>query len=331
MVGKGGRGGRGPSGPWSRLKPVNEDPLDSMGLPSRGDNRLLEFKAQEKYYTKIMERYMTFCSSAGERDELLRRFASLDITGGGKAGTSSGYSKTTGAAASGSIPRSILLPPPTPTAETTKPEDTKSLSSVLGALRKLREGIVGSKRADEFSTQAYLFCIRLGVLVKQPEAYHPAIQHLLRSIHPLQPLTPVELTEVVGYLVLDAACRRGDLAEAFATRTRWRLRDKKVEDVLRALVHDDFVGFARLKRRVDGHKARLMEWAEEGVRRHALKCLGKGYLSVDRGFLERVTGREWEVLRKEDGVGWELEGNGEGEDGMAQKVVIRRVGRKCVR
>jgi len=33
------RGGRTPSGPWSRLKPVNIDPLDAVGLPSKGDNR----------------------------------------------------------------------------------------------------------------------------------------------------------------------------------------------------------------------------------------------------------------------------------------------------
>lgn len=32
------RGGRN-SVPWSRLKPVNLDPLESMGLPSKGDNR----------------------------------------------------------------------------------------------------------------------------------------------------------------------------------------------------------------------------------------------------------------------------------------------------
>lgn len=40
MRGRGGaRGGRAPSAPWSRLKPVELDPLESMGLPSKGDNR----------------------------------------------------------------------------------------------------------------------------------------------------------------------------------------------------------------------------------------------------------------------------------------------------
>lgn len=33
------RGGRANSVPWSRLKPVNQDPLEAIGLPSKGDNR----------------------------------------------------------------------------------------------------------------------------------------------------------------------------------------------------------------------------------------------------------------------------------------------------
>lgn len=33
------REGRQPSGPWSRLKPISIDPLESVGLPSKGDNR----------------------------------------------------------------------------------------------------------------------------------------------------------------------------------------------------------------------------------------------------------------------------------------------------
>lgn len=30
---------RGASGPWSRLKPVEQDPLEIMGLPSKGETR----------------------------------------------------------------------------------------------------------------------------------------------------------------------------------------------------------------------------------------------------------------------------------------------------
>lgn len=267
-----------------------------MGLPSKGDNRLLDFKTQERYYTKIIERYMTFCSDAGERDELLRRFASLNLS-------------SADAAASQPVPKHGRPP-------NAGKDESKALSDVLSALRKLREGIVASKRADDFAVQAYLFCIRLSVLVKHSESYHPAILHLLRRIQPAHGMTTVELNEVISYLVLDAACRRNNLGEAFALRHRYRLKDPKVDAVLDALTHDNYVEFKRLKQKVDGHRAKILEYAEETMRRHLLKCFGRTYLSVDLPFLETHADSSWAQLTAEDGVGWELEGS---------KVIIRKV------
>ncbi|KAI0903937.1 hypothetical protein F4823DRAFT_244208 [Ustulina deusta] len=298
MRGRGGaRGGRAPSAPWSsRLKPVELDPLEAMGLPSKGDKRLLDPKAQERYHLEIIKRYMTFCSDAGERDELLRRFASLNPPSANDA-------------SSRSAPKSGKPSSP-------KQDDSKALSDVLLALRKLREGIVASKRTDHFAVQAYIFCIRLSILVKHPESYHPAILHLLRRIHPVHSMTTLELNEVTSYLVLDAACRRNNLGEAFALRHRYRLKDAKVDAVLDALTHDNYVEFKRLKQRVDGHRAKLLEYADESVRKHLLKCFSRTYLSVDLSFLETSADSSWARLTGEDGVGWELDGS---------KVVIRKV------
>lgn len=256
--------------------------------------RLLDFKTQERYYTKIVERYMTFCSDAGERDELLRRFASLDLEENA----------------------AITPPSPLPPSTIIPPSDTKALSDVMMALRKLREAIVASARVDDFAVQAYLFCIRLAILVQHPESYHPAILHMLRRMNPPQNLTSIELQEVLGYLVLDTACRRSQLAEAYALRHKYKLRDAKVDAALDALAHDNYVAFRRVKRSVDGHKARLMEFAEGDMRVHTLKCFGRTYLSVELEFLERSAGAKWEDLVRRDGVGWQLEG---------MKVIIRKV------
>ncbi|KAI1097612.1 hypothetical protein F4804DRAFT_327151 [Jackrogersella minutella] len=308
MRGRGGaRGNRTPSTPWSRLKPVELDPLEAMGLPSKGDTRLLDFKTQERYYTKIVERYMTFCSDAGERDELLRRFASLDLSSNPTDENILTRSTTN------VTPPDLNSPSMSPAII---PNNTKGLSDVLSALRKLREGIVASKRVDEFAIQVYLFCIRLSVLVKHPESYHPAILHLLRRIQPLHSMTSVEMSEVVGYLVLDTACRRNNLADAFTIRYKYQLRDAKIDAVLDAISHDNYIEFNRLKKRVDGHKVKLLEYAEEGMRKHLLKCFGRAYLSVDLNFLEICADSKWASLTTEDGVGWELDGG---------KVVIRKV------
>lgn len=269
-------------------------------------SRLLDHKNQERYYTKIVERYLSFCSDAGDRDALLRQFASLSIAK--QRSSSSGTDTSVASTTTASTSTASTFPFPQ--------ANTKDLSAVLMALRKLREGIIASNRIDDFATQAYLFNVRTAVLVKHSESYHPAILHLLRAIHPKNPLTSFELREVTGYLVLDAACRRADLAEAFALRNRFQLRDPKVDSVLRALVRDDFIAFGRIRRSVDGHKAKFLEFCEDSMRRHTLKAFGRAYLSVDAGFLEKATDSTFRELVEKDGVGWHSDGT---------KIVIRSI------
>lgn len=259
--------------------------------------RLLDHKTQERFYTKIVERYLSFCSDVGDRDALLQQFASL--APGKQQGSSSTNEHSV-------TPADFPTPAP----------HTKNLSTVLMALRKLREGLVASKRIDDFATQAYLFNIRTSVLVKHAESYHPAILYLLHTIHPKNPLTSFELREITGYLVLDAACRRNDLAEAFHLRHRFKLRDPKIDAILRALVRDDFLSFIRIKRSVDGHKAKFLDFYDETMKRHTLKCFGRAYLTVDTEYLERATGSTFAQLVEKEGVGWHSDGS---------KVVIRSI------
>ncbi|KAL2021318.1 hypothetical protein VTK56DRAFT_7289 [Thermocarpiscus australiensis] len=333
------KAGRAPSGHLSRLKPAVSDPLAEYGLPSKGEKRLLSPKVQEAYYAKIVERYLAFCTDAGDRDGLQRQFARLAITS------------------------SIDAPPPTPSSSASQPTSSSSsplreksppsqtddaLPQILSALRKLREAIVASSRRDAFAAQAYLFAIRLGIQAASYETYYPALLHLLRGIHHHRRrhnnnnnsttssnnnsnnsndgnLTTLELREAAAYLVLDAACRRGDLAEAYALRHAYRAAlggggggDAKLLDgALRALAQDNWVAWRRVKSGVDGHRARLMEFAEARVRAHTLKAFGRAYLSVPVAVLEAQTGSSWDELRERDGVGWELS-----EDG---RVVIRKV------
>jgi hypothetical protein len=301
------REGRISTTPWSRLKPANQDPLEAIGLPSKGDNRyapppcseapfltsihrLLEHKTQERYYAKIVERYMEFCTDAGQGDELSRRLARVEISHGQTAPSTNNIPIDAGV-------------------------EQEVISTLMMAMRKLREGIVASSRVDDFAIQAYIFCIRLSILVKHMESYHPAILHLLKKMHPVQALTNTELQEFVGYLVLDLACRQNDLAQAFSVRHQYRLRDSKVDAVLRSLTHDNYFLFWRVKQSVEGHKSKLMEFAEVEMRKLTLKCLGRAYLSIDQLSLEQYTHASWSSLCKDYGVGWQLESN---------KIVIRK-------
>ncbi|KAH7349049.1 hypothetical protein BKA66DRAFT_431898 [Pyrenochaeta sp. MPI-SDFR-AT-0127] len=306
---------RGASGAWSRLKPVREDILESYGLPSKGETRLNDFKTQEVYFNRIIERYMKLC--ALNREELDRLFASVSSAKAASASPvdtlnsslsslllskhapPSHASTGTGSSSAGAgIPRNAFTP------------SIEELATVLAALRKLREAITASNRSDNFAQRAYFFAIHVSILCRDWSSYLPSLHSLLQHIHPRNALAPHDLKEYVGLLILDQACRQADVAGARATKVLYGYKDWRVEGVLRALVMDDYVGFWRCKRAVDGYQRSVMEFAEGGVRVHALKCLGRSYMSADRRFVERCTDRKWEELAK-DGVGWELSADGE--------------------
>ncbi|RGP61722.1 hypothetical protein FSPOR_9719 [Fusarium sporotrichioides] len=363
-----GRGGRMPSGPWGRLKPVEQDPLLDMGLPSKGDDRLLNHKTQEWYYNQIISRFLAFCTEAGDKDSIIRSFEALDIrvvdstpatrytkpppgyvstsavastaivsppTSSTSAADTTGASKVTRSSSDDAAapPSSSLVGPlkalrsiipssgPTTAmlAAIEDPDNTKSLQDVLMALRKLREGLVATKRADLFSIQAYIFSIRLSILAKHPESYHPAILHLLRYMAVWTPMVQSEIEEIAGYFMLDAACRRRDLTEAYFIRQDFNIRNKKLDHILKALAHDNYVSWQAAKQQVDRHCLKLMEWADDDMRLHTLKCFGRSYLHVDLPYLEFSAGRKWNELKEKDSVGWELED---------EKVTIKRISRK---
>jgi len=347
--------GRLTSGPWGRLKPVDQESLDSMGLVSKGDDRLKDEVTQEKYFRKIMEKYMIFCVDAATGDELSRRFAALELAEGAgplsaptaaplrgpsraktptvkpdaeeqpeespdkfgsktkiavapKSKQFAVVSRSTERESTASSTSSETAPRPS-SEKLADPENTRALSDILMALRKLREGIVASKRVDDFANQAYLFCVRLSILVRHPESYHPTILRLLQWLHPQNALESMTKEEIVGYLVLDTACRRKELTEAFILAKKYQLRSGKVYAVLHALVHDNWVRFRKLKGEVDGHKARIMEFAEDDMRITTLKAFARTYMSVRVDFLEAMTGKTWPEIQKDDECGWQREGD----------------------
>ncbi|KAF2133297.1 hypothetical protein P153DRAFT_153953 [Dothidotthia symphoricarpi CBS 119687] len=303
---------RGASGAWNRLKPVREDPLETYGLPSKGETRLNDYKTQEIYFNRIIERYMKLC--ALNREQLDNLFATVSST------TKQQNSNNTTNNLSTSLSSLSLHPAQPPQQPTTTPTpaspSAQELSTVLTALRKLREAITASTRFDLFARRAYIFCIHAAILCADWPSYLPALHTLLTEHHARNPLPPPDLKEYVGLLILDQACRQSDVPLARETKLRFRYKDRRVEAVLGALVQDNWVVYWKMRRAVDGYQRAVMGFADQGVRVHALKCLGKGYLGAERRFVERCAERGWEEL-VQDGVGWEL---AEGD-----RVVIRKV------
>lgn len=235
---------------------------------------------------------MKFCASSNGGDDLEAAFSSLTIKGNSSITLSQKPTPSTNHVKS-PIPRE-------------SDQQNSDLPNILLAMRKLREGILGSRRRDNFAQRAYMFIIHASILTRSWESYQPALLYILQEIHPHTPLSQPEFQEFAGYRILDLACRQGELLEALSTKSDYKHQNRKVTAVLKALVQDDWVKFWRVRRAVDGYQRAIMEFAVDRMRLHALKCLGKSYMSADKAFVERSGDARWEDLVK-GGVGWQLQ------------------------
>jgi hypothetical protein len=294
--------------------------------------RLLELKTQESYYNKIVARYMQFCTHHSK--DLETAFASLSVDDSTQPSLDPSLNSPTARSLPASVraltpsppksgassPNKVTASPPTP------PLPSAELTIILLALRKLREALLATSSVASspvFSQRVHIFSIRLAILALDPPSYHPPLLHLLFVLHsPKYPLPPPELSEITTYLILDLACRQGELASAYGLRSTSKLRygfeSRDVNDVLDAVVTRNWVKFWRVQRKVDGYVRALMQWAADDMRRDALKALGRTYMSCDvRWVLRSTTGGEmdWEELVKRENVGWIRDGD---------KIIIRK-------
>ena len=265
---------------------------------------MLDFKTQEDYFRNIVERYERChpTSTDGNGATLDGAFTSLSLDGNSE-NRSDRMKAVSDKKALGCAPQ-------------VSTEDSREISVILMAMRKFREAIVASARKDSFALRAYVFMIRATTLMRHMESYHPALLHLLRKLHPVTSLTTIEHHEFVGYYILDLSCRQNDLATAYKVVCHYHYNNISVGAVLKALVHGDWFAFWKAKSLMSLHQQRLLEYGEEGMRRRALDCIGKSYLSVDKGFLERSAQRRWEELKPKNNVAWRLE---------ADMVIIRQI------
>ena len=131
-----------------------------------------------------------------------------------------------------------------------------------------------------------------------------------------------ELVEMTVYLILDLACRQGEMASAYSLRSnsklRWDLQSRIVDSVLASINTGNWVAFWRVRRRVDGYVRAVMQWQTERLRKSTLKAFGRAYMGCDvKWILASATGMEmtWEELVERENVGWIRDGS---------KVTIRK-------
>ena len=230
----------------------------------------------------MVDRYERYCTRLGQDDSLVDAFATLSVKKG-EVNINNTSSKTSS-------------------------QDVRELSTIIMAMRKIREAIVASSRTDGFARKAYMFIIRATILTKHMESYHPAILHLFSQIHPTSPLTRLEYHQFIGYHILDLACRQNDLAQAYDLRNRTDFRDARVDMILQAIVHGNWYKFWNAYKSADDYQRRLMEWHSDEVRKHVVKCVDRCYMMVTISYLETATASSWEHLQKENSLSWDANG-----------------------
>ena len=246
--------------------------------------RLLSFEMQESYFDDIVKRYHSLepprsTTMTTRGTDIASELAALSVSDGA-------------ATATGDIVSA----------------DAAEQNKLLMAMRKIREGIVASGRHDPFAVKTYMFCIRAAILARHVESYHPAMLHLLRCLRPRVHLTPSELDELVGYLILDLVCRQQQPAEAISVRCRYGHRGGRVDAVLDAIIHGNPHLFWRTKSHATEYESRLMEHAEDRMHTTTVRCLERAYFTVDARFLRSLTNLDWDRFQARYRLPWTLDG-----------------------
>ncbi|KAL8998743.1 MAG: hypothetical protein Q9169_002298 [Polycauliona sp. 2 TL-2023] len=248
---------------------------------------LLNYKTQEDYFNTITTRYHTLAGPLDGRveaeDGVATRFASLSL------GQDKPFETT--AFATAHISASTTGMPP-----------------IIMAMRKLREAIVASSRVDEFAKAVYIFIIQATILLGHPESYHPALLYLIRRLQSIRLLSKEEESDFVGYYILDLSCRQRDLATALRVRHMCSHKSARIDMVLKALVDGNWVLFQKARATGNPYEKRLIERASGSMTDHAVQCLGKSYLSVNRAYVEQCTGVKWENLKQSRKLLWTCDG-----------------------
>lgn len=266
-----------------------------MSARTNSLRRLSTFKAQESYYELIVERCLRLRHSSVPAN------TPLEISFGAMKLHEEAHSVdprfTFRREAEQKALRAISL---------NDSGQSKEVSVIMQAIRKLREAIVATNRTDAFARDAYIFMLHAAILIRHPESYHPALLHLMRRIHPLSPLDDEQYGQVLSYYILDLACRQERLDLALEL-SFWRDKiNPSVSLLVRALAHENWVRFGQLKKGLDVFSSQLADSASHKLHLHAMRCIQKTYLKVDKAFVERSMMTSWAQLEPTYNIKWAI-------------------------
>jgi hypothetical protein len=103
-----------------------------------------------------------------------------------------------------------------------------------------------------------------------------------------------------------AACLE-EYGAALAVKNEFQIVERRALQAVNAIIHGNYWSYRAARNRVDQYTGRLMDYAEDRMKKLMLKCIGTAYFTVDLPYLEVVSGVSWKKLQEDYSVGWELD------------------------
>lgn len=165
---------------------------------------------------------------------------------------------------------------------------------------------------DEFTISVFLYSIRIATRVGHYQTYVPSISYLLKH-H--SKLSASNLNEIINIFALHLAHFSNNNEDAIEIVHRYANDDIKLHRVLKAWrTLDYFTWFNLYHSESDLLYHRMMQFGENRMINHSLKCIQKSYFQLPKDYVDSVFHIDFETLKTKFACDWALK---------EQTVVIR--------
>lgn len=193
------------------------------------------------------------------------------------------------------------------TTEDTNDVDQGSIDACMSALRKLREGIVASRREDLFAIDVFERTVRCAILVNHKDAYMPTMRYLIRTLYPnAQGRICLKSRDILHSLYLIHLFMIGDHTEYMVERSKLGERKGLAHEIVRAYIQGNWTRWHHLLKDAAFLEAKLMQQTFSIMADHVLSTISASYMAVDIAWLTKASSDHWRAKVKDNPL-WSLD------------------------
>lgn len=139
------------------------------------------------------------------------------------------------------------------------------------------------------------------------QTYVPSINYLLKN---KSKLSPAELNEITNIFALHLAHFSNNNSAALRVCHEYASDDLKLQRALKAYRTLDYFTWFKLYRfEKDLLYQRMMEFGEDRMTKHSLRCIQKSYFQLPKDYIDSVFHVDFETLKSNSHCDWTLKDN----------------------